>query len=151
MAAAFLVTTTLRAAGNQGRSQSVTWRAADSFEVPDDVPEIVHRVDPSLPSCNPAWPHGDMNSVMAFDLWLPFVPAGEKRLESTSIWTDGININDACASIGGASLGVRRQGTQWIMRICAGNTSLLLHDSPLEAVAAFAGIADVDTICPYRC
>ncbi|MFN9901522.1 MAG: hypothetical protein ACK55Z_22610, partial [bacterium] len=58
---------------------------------------------------------------------------------------------DACASIGGASLGVRRQGTQWIMRICAGNTSLLLHDSPLEAVAAFAGIADVDTICPYRC
>jgi hypothetical protein len=123
--------------GNQGSSQFATWRAADSFSVPDDVPEIVHGIDSSFPSCDPAWPHGDMNSVIAFDLWLPFVPVGEQRKKSTSIWTDGINDS----SIGGASLGVRRQGTQWIMRICAGNTSLLLHDLPLEAVAAFAGIA----------
>ena len=123
--------------GNQGSSQFATWRAADSFSVPDDVPEIVHGIDSSFPSCDPAWPHGDMNSVIAFDLWLPFGPAGEQRKESTSIWTDGINDS----SIGGTSLGVRRQGTQWIMRICAGNTSLLLHDLPLEAVAAFAGIA----------
>jgi hypothetical protein len=64
------------------------------------------------------------------------IPHGRTAI-STSIWTDGINDS----SIGGTSLGVRRQGTQWIMRICAGNTSLLLHDLPLEAVAAFAGIA----------
>ena len=108
--------------------------AAGTFEVSDAVPEIIHHVDPLLSSCSSAWPHGDQDTVIAFDLWLPYVPPGEEPSRLTWIWTDGVNDAGAC-------IGVRRHEKRWILRVCAGNSSLLLHDSPRKAVTGIAGIA----------